>query len=96
MTMKMPKVKSCDAADCVYNTKNKCHAIAITIGGWSVAACDTWMIAPKKGGAPNTTAGVGACKIETCQFNKSLQCIAKCIRVKRYTLDAECITFKEK
>ncbi|NIM02542.1 DUF1540 domain-containing protein [bacterium] len=96
MNTKMPKVKSCDATDCAYNIRHKCHAIAITIGGWSVPACDTSMIAQKKGGVPNTTAGVGACKIENCQFNKSLQCTAKWIRVKRYTLDAECVTIKEK
>ena len=96
MTMKMPKVKHCDATECAYNNKNKCHAIAITIGGWSVPQCNTSVIAPKKGGVPDTRAGVGACKIENCQFNKSLQCTAKCIRIKMYTLDIECVTFRQK
>ena len=95
MTMKMPKVKRCDAEECAYNIKNKCHAIAITIGGWSAPKCDTSLIAPTKGGVPDMTAGVGACKIDNCQFNKSLQCMAKCIRVKMYTLDVECATFKQ-
>jgi len=96
MDMRMAKVKGCDAEECAYNIKNKCHAIAITVGGKSIPKCDTLVIAAKQGGLLNMTAGVGACKVENCQFNKSFMCIAKSIRVKVNTLLPECVTFKER
>lgn len=96
MNMKMAKVKSCDAEECAYNIKNKCHAIAITVGGGPSPRCDTLTIAARQAGLPNITAGVGACKIENCQFNESLECVAKSIRVKVHTMLPECTTFKER
>jgi len=94
--MKMVRVRSCDAEECAYNTKSKCHTIAITVGGGLSPLCDTSIIGIKKGGLPNITAGVGACKVESCQFNKSFECVADCIRVKVFTLLPECATFKGK
>ena len=94
MNMKMVRVRSCDAEECAYNIKNKCHTIAITVGGGLSPLCDTSIIGIKKGGLPNITAGVGACKVESCQFNESFECIASGIRVKVFTLLPECATFK--
>ena len=96
MAVKMTKVEWCDAIECAYNIKNKCHAIAITIGGGVTPRCDTSIIGAKKGGVPDTTAYVGACKVENCRFNKSFECIAKEIQVKVYTILAECATFVAK
>ncbi|MFB0526820.1 MAG: DUF1540 domain-containing protein [bacterium] len=92
--MKMAKVKSCNAAECAYNIENRCHALAITIGGEPIPTCDTLIKAAKKGGVLDTKARVGACKVENCEFNKSLECTAKAIKVKMDTARAECITFK--
>ncbi len=94
MIMKMAKVKDCNAGECAYNMKNRCNAIAITVGGSSGPVCDTSMLATKKGGVSNMKAGVGACKVENCQFNKFLECAAKDIQVKMHTDHAECNTFK--
>lgn len=96
MTIKTAKVRDCNATECAYNMKNKCHAIAITVGGESGPICDTSMKAAKKGGVPEMKARVGACRVENCQFNKSLECIAKGIRVKMHTIHAECTTFKKR
>jgi len=96
MTLKTAKVRDCNAAECAYNAKNKCHAVAITIGGDSSPLCNTSMKAAKKGGVPEIKARVGACKVENCQFNKSLECTAKCIRVEMHNAYAECTMFKQK
>jgi len=96
MTLKTAKVRDCNAAECAYNTKNKCHAIAITIGRELSPICNTSVKAAKKGGIPEIKARVGACKVENCQFNKSLECTAKCIRVEMHNAYAECTMFKQK
>jgi len=96
MNMKIAKVKSCDAGECAYNIKNKCHAIAITVGEGASPRCDTLVIAARQAGLPNIAACVGACKVGNCQFNESLECVAKSIRVKVHTMLPECATFKER
>lgn len=94
MAKKITKVKDCNAAECVYNTENKCHAIAITVGGGLSPACDTSMVGSIKGGSPDINTRVGACKVENCQFNKLLECTAQGIEVKMQSNRAECATFK--
>ena len=93
--MNMPQVKKCDVAQCCYNTNQLCHALAVTIGDGSVAQCDTYMTGcQSKGGYIATTAGVGACKVSICRFNKNLECAAPSIVVGRGAQLADCLTFK--
>lgn len=92
--MEMPKVFECMMEDCAYNTQRQCHAMAITVGGGMCPLCDTAIKAVKKGGVMDMTGSVGACKVENCQFNGSLECQANGIRVTLHERHAECGTFK--
>ena len=74
MAMKMPKITACDVTSWSYNQGKQCHAMAITVGGPEVCACcDTYLSADHRGGVPDMTSGVGACKVEACSFNKSFE-----------------------
>lgn len=94
--MDMPKILECTVSSCAYNTENKCHAIAITVGDGKCPMCDTGIISSLKGGIADLIGGVGACKEINCQFNKSLECNAKSIRVTLHSNHADCSTFKAK
>jgi hypothetical protein len=97
MKMKMAEIKKCDDSECAYNTNKICHAIAITVGdaAGECPLCDTAFKHNKKGGVPEETGGVGACKVESCAYNDSLECSADNIVVKMHTGHAECGTFKK-
>ena len=91
----MPKVIDCNAAVCAYNKENQCHALAITIGDGVHPNCDTGIITDKKGGVPNMTGKVGACKVDGCQFNTSFECAAsEGIHITLCSDHAECGTFR--
>lgn len=98
--MDMPKIINCDVVTCSYNVNKKCQALAITVGDPQPScenknpACDTYMASPKKGGAKGASAGVGACKVDCCQYNNSLECTAPGINVGLHANSAECVTFK--
>lgn len=92
MEMKMPRIIDCSMMDCAYNTDNMCHAIAITVGS-ATPMCDTYMQRKEKGGAMDMTGSVGACRLENCTFNESLECTADGIRVGMHTDHPECETF---
>ena len=59
--------------------EDRCHAIAITVGRDTSPICDTLMKAAKKGELPYMNTGVGACRVENCQFNEDLECVANSI-----------------
>ena len=95
MAMKMSKITACNVHDCSYNQDKQCHALAITVGGPEVCACcDTYLHTAHKGGAADIIGGVGACKVEKCSFNTSLECGAPGIAVGMHQGHAECSTFK--
>lgn len=95
--VKMVKVKKCDAGDCAYNSQNQCHAIAITVGhGEDHPMCDTFFQSESKSGQQNKIAGVGACKISSCEYNDSLECCAPSISVGRQSEEVDCLTFKHR
>ena len=96
MDMKMPVINQCDANQCAYNSDNQCHAMAITIGDGNNPLCDTAFKYSTKGGVPKLTGGVGACKVTSCMFNKSLECSSEGIEVKMHSNNAECNTFQAK
>lgn len=89
-----PKIIECYMLDCAYNTERQCHANAITVGGGGCPLCDTALKSAKKGGHLDATGSVGACKVDNCQFNDSLECSAGGIRVTMHEKHAECGTFK--
>ncbi len=93
--MDMPKVKQCDITNCSYNEGGMCHALAITVGDGKNPHCDTFCDAGHKGGDSESTAGVGACKVESCIFNTSLECQASGIKVGKRQNDVDCLTFRE-
>lgn len=78
------------------NQEERCHALAITVGGGDCPLCDTSVMSMKKGGAFEAKGGVGACKVEKCQFNESLECTADSIHVGIHDNHPECCTFEAK
>jgi len=95
MAMKMPMILDCKMIECAYNTKQKCHAMAITVGG-PAPLCDTFLKRGQKGGVPDMNGGVGACKVDNCKFNQALECSAEAIHVGSHGDHAECDTFSPK
>ncbi len=94
MPMNMPKVLDCNMTDCSYNKDKICHALAITVGDAACPACDTYAKMMKKGGAMDTTGSVGACKVENCKLNQSLECTAmNGIHVAQHSGHPDCSTF---
>ncbi len=89
----MVKIMSCDATECSYNADKQCHAFAVTIGGGIDHKCDTFCKMENAGGAPDTTAGVGACKVTSCSHNESLECAAPGIRIGHEGTEVDCLTF---
>jgi len=95
MEMKMPKVTACSVESCAYNTQKSCHAMAITVGEpGGDPACDTFFTADQHGGVKEITAGVGACKLAGCTFNKDYECSASSITVAMQHGQADCMTFQ--
>jgi hypothetical protein len=90
--MKLPKIYECSIQTCAYNQDNKCHALAITIGG-PRPCCDTFLNYPIKGGTADR-ASVGACKVVDCKFNDKLECSATKIKVSANKCIAECMTYE--
>lgn len=95
--MEMPKVINCTVSICAYNDSQACKAMAITIGDVSNRPkCDTFLQTTIHGGIKDMTAGVGACKIAGCSYNKELECAAPNIKVGIQSGNAECLTFKKR
>lgn len=76
----LSNVKQCDVQECVFNADQKCHTLAINVGGPD-PLCDTYMSGSMKGGIKHLNAQVGACKVADCLFNKAYECEAKNISV---------------
>ena len=81
MRIVMPEVRVCMATDCSYNLDQTCHAKAITVGDGSTAHCDTFFNGAAHVQSKNRVAGVGACKVGSCQFNEDLECMADNISI---------------
>lgn len=91
----MPKVSECEAKECAYNVNHMCHALAINVGG-AVPECDTFVKKHSACVPAGDESGVGACRVEDCQFNECLICTAADIRVKWQMDSALCGTFKKR
>jgi hypothetical protein len=86
--MEMTRVKSCEVAECAYNSKKMCHALAITIGDLDNPMCDTFCQSATQGGNEENVAGVGACA-----HNQSLECDCEGIDVGYKEAEVDCLSF---
>jgi hypothetical protein len=93
MAKDMPQVKECVVTECSYNTGKVCHAMAIMVGDDVCPMCDTYTNYMSKGGVPDATGKVGACRTSDCIYNDSLECSADGINVGWHQNHAECMTF---
>jgi len=93
MKEKVSRINICKVEKCAYNIKNKCHAIAITVGGPD-PLCDTYTDSMDKGGMMKVMGGVGACKVMNCSHNKSFMCHAGNVSVGYQESNARCYFFK--
>jgi len=57
--------------------------------------CDTFFEAEAKGGDPEASGGVGACRSTSCMYNEGYECQAAQIVVGREEHPADCLTFEE-
>ena len=98
MEKEMVKISSCDVVDCSYNKHNACHTLAITVGGPGDPCpnCDTYMHGNQKGGIVDVQGGIGACKVENCSFNQSLECSAPSVKVGMHESHPDCFTYQPK
>lgn len=94
--IEMTTVDGCQATACAYNVDQKCHARAITIGDSTHPACDTYLSADDADDRAQRAepAGVGACKVEACRYNSSLECEAPAIEVASHAMHADCVTYQ--
>lgn len=83
LTIDMPTVAVCSAAECAYNAGNACHARAITVGDGVHPGCDTFLAAEPHARNRERHAGVGACKLPSCRHNDDYECTAEQIEVGR-------------
>lgn len=97
MVRKMSNVDKCDVNACAYNHEGMCHTIAITVGGDAAhPKCDTYFGGQAKGGDRAVVAGVGACKVGSCEYNTDFECTASKISVGHGADEADCMTFEQK
>ncbi|WP_241480283.1 DUF1540 domain-containing protein [Nocardiopsis halotolerans] len=90
----MPVVNSCQVDACAYNAEHACHALAITVeNSSSPAQCGTFLDTGIRGGDPEATGHVGACKMSDCQHNVRFECQAPGITVGHLEHQADCLTY---
>lgn len=96
--MELPIITKCVVDACAYNRDETCHAPAITVGDTHamVAHCDTFFVAPAKGGDPSETGRVGACKTSDCTHNENFTCHARSITVGFQLNGVDCLTYQQK
>jgi hypothetical protein len=93
VTVTLPEVSACEATKCAYNTNNRCHAPAITIGDTLHPVCDTFL-ADSRHVASRSPAGVGACKVSACVHNRDRTCHAGSIDVALHGDVPDCTTYE--
>ncbi len=92
--MEMPAVTECAVEPCAYNRGRDCHALAITVGNVRHAHCDTFFVAPSKGGDSSSSGRVGACKMSDCTHNVDFECQAPNITVGFQQNGVDCLTYQ--
>jgi hypothetical protein len=85
LTVTMPVITECKAEECAYNRNRLCHARAITIGDGKHPACDTYFCTSHSSEQhimnKNIIAGIGACKVQSCQYNVDYECFGENISI---------------
>jgi len=94
LTVEMSEVGRCAVAACAYNGGGLCHAKAITVGDGTIPHCDTLFITSTHVRDGQGAAGVGACKISGCRFNRDFECLAGNIEVGYANNSAQCLTYQ--
>ncbi|HEY8943151.1 MAG TPA: DUF1540 domain-containing protein [Polyangiaceae bacterium] len=89
----LPIVSECSVTTCVYNSAQRCHAKAITVGDGDHPACDTFMASGAHARSA-TQAGVGACKVSSCKHNQDFECTAERVQIGNHQDHADCLTFE--
>ena len=94
MPGQMTKILDCQATQCIYNRDKQCRTLAVNIGD-DEPCCDTFMSSSsEKGGFQDVTAGVGSCKVQDCEYNKSFECTAVGIHVTMEQGNPDCSTYE--
>jgi hypothetical protein len=93
ITLEMPQVARCTAAQCAYNVNALCHAKAITVGHGAVPACDTFLPGAAHAMSVKVLAGVGACKVTACRHNNDLECSLARIEVGVEGKETRCLSY---
>lgn len=94
--MRPAKIQQCDAEECVYNIGNRCHALAITVGGEGDHMCDTFCCGRTKGGSPSAVGMIGACKSTQCKFNEDFECCADMVQVGHWGKEIDCLSYQSR
>lgn len=95
--MDMSHVERCDADECAYNSDGLCHTLAVTIGHEAGCPdCDTFFASKSKGGNQGAEAGIGACKMGSCQHNSHFECGAASVTIGHAKDHVHCLTFHKK
>ena len=92
--MKISRVGGCNVKLCAYNSRGKCHAKAINVGGLNGPVCDTFVKSLIKCSCGNTGGEVGACMIVSCRYNECLECVSGRVQVRLNSGMPKCDTFK--
>ena len=94
MTLEISAVQACSVNGCAYNSNQKCHAKAITIGDAQTPGCDTSFSNGSHVREVVRVAGVGACKVSSCRFNDDYECTAgKIVVSTNQASRAQCMTY---
>ena len=96
MAIEMPVVTSCQIENCGYNVAKKCHAKAITVGDSFDPECDTFLESNLHIREIRRTAGVGACKVTACRFNRNFDCGADSIAIGKASGKIQCLNYLPK
>jgi hypothetical protein len=94
MKTHIARVIACEATDCLYNKKKRCHTFGITIGQQE-PCCDTFFESAVKGGPAHVQATIGACHVSHCVFNSNYECTAESVEIKATKGHPDCATFVE-
>lgn len=71
LILEPPLVSVCEVSDCAYNLGSNCHARAITIGNGAHPGCDTFFSESHHIRKGEQIAGIGACKVASCQLTRA-------------------------
>lgn len=96
LSIEMPLVSECSVGECAYNTDQRCHARAITVGDSVHPGCDTFLSGSAHSKARARDAGVGACKVSACKHNDDFECMTEQIVVGHSSNEIRCLTYQHR